>query len=206
MLWILLLFLITLIMLVILQRRANARALFKVIPEHHIIFDLETTGLNPDKNEIIEIGAIRIHRDSNHHDTFQVLVHPRKKIPAKITQLTGITQTMVDEEGVALNEAISEFLEFIGDLRLVSYNADFDMAFLKNAIRITKGEEFELINKVSCALRMARRAWPGLRSYKLSDLATMGNLSAEGTHRALGDCNRTAYIYGAAAMELKSPA
>lgn len=175
-----------------------------VLPEQFVVFDLETTGLKPDLHEIIEIGAIRVNRDSDNHDTFQSLVKPTKKIPKRITEITGITQAMVDKDGEDLEVILPQFLDFIGDLPLVTYNADFDMSFLKAAIDKTQARKGPLKNRVSCALKMARRAWPGLKSYKLPDLAKKGNLSDEGEHRALGDCKRATIVYAAAALELKS--
>lgn len=171
------------------------------LPEHFVIFDLETTGLNPDKNEIIEIGAIRVNRDSNKHDTMQTLVKPTNKIPKKITELTGITQDMVNADGVTLEEAIREFTNFAGNLNLVAFNAEFDMGFLRAA---AQAHSIKIDNSVSCALKMARRAWPGRKSYRLVDLAKDGGLSADGTHRALGDCQRALTVYTAAASRLKA--
>lgn len=173
------------------------------LPERFIVFDLETTGLKPQSNEIIEIGAIRVNRNSDNHDTFQALIKPTQKIPKKITGITGISQEMVERDGESLETALPQFLKFVGDLPLVSYNADFDMAFLNAAIRKTQAEELPN-NRVSCALKMARRAWPGLKSYRLPDLAKSSGLSDEDTHRALGDCKRTMIVYTAAATKLKS--
>lgn len=172
-----------------------------VLPSVFVVLDLETTGLDPDKHEIIEVGAIRVERDSENHATFEALVRPRTKITKRIAEITGITQVMVDEDGNELGETLREFKKFIGDHPLVSFNAKFDMAFLHNA---AKTHNLEINNRTSCALEMARRAWPGRESYKQADLAKVGNLSSEGTHRALGDCRRTVIIYSAAAEILKS--
>jgi DNA polymerase III epsilon subunit family exonuclease len=169
------------------------------LPEQFIVFDLETTGLDAGKDEIIEFGAIRVNRDSDHHEALQTLVRPSKKIPKKITELTGITQAMVESEGKPLTEAFQEFVAFIGDLPLVSFNAEFDIAFLNNA---AKQHSTEINNTVSCALKMARRAWPGRKSYRLADLAKDGNLSTKDSHRALGDCQRALIVYTAAASLL----
>jgi DNA polymerase III subunit epsilon len=174
-----------------------------ILPELFVVFDLETTGLKPEAHEIIEIGAIRVNRDSDIHDTFEALIQPSKKIPKKITEITGITQEMIDSKAEPLEMVLPQFLEFIGDLPLVSFNAEFDMAFLKAALDKMQGNA-SLPNRVSCALKMARRAWPGRNSYRLADLAKDGNLSADGTHRALGDCKRTIMIYSAAATILGS--
>lgn len=169
-----------------------------VLPEHFIVLDLETTGLRAESHEIIEIGAVRVNRDSNHHQTFQVFVKPTKKVPKKITEITGITQEIIDKDGVSLEQAICELQAFIGDLRLVCYNAEFDMAFLRQAAAKC-GRSIN--NPVSCALLMARRAWPRRKSYRLTDLAS-GSLSTSGAHRALKDCELTITVYGAAATTL----
>lgn len=178
--------------------RTRPRINLAPLPEQFVVFDLETTGLDPAKHEIIEIGAIRVNRDSSNHDTFQQLVKPSKRVPKKITELTGITQAMVDNEGEPLEKALREFLSFAGELRLVSFNAAFDMAFLHNA---ANKYSVTVSNQVSCALKMARRAWPGRRSYRLIDLAKDGHLSSAGTHRALGDCQRAMIVYAAAASQ-----
>ena len=206
MLWLFIAIIAALITYFILVKRKSgqtSQADLSILPERFVVFDLETTGLKPDTHEIIEIGAIRVNRDSDNHDTFQALVKPTKKIPKKITEITGITQDMVEKDGEPLKVLLPQFLEFVGDLPLVSYNAEFDMAFLTAAIRKTQAGK-QVNNRVSCALKMARRAWPGLKSYRLPDLAKIGNLSDEDNHRALGDCKRTMIVYTAAAAKLKS--
>lgn len=103
------------------------------LPERFVVFDLETTGLDPLKHEIIEIGAIKVDRNSTRHETFQYLITPSKKVPNRITAITGITQEMIDKEGRDPNEVLGEFITFIGDHRLVAFNANFDMSFIKAA-------------------------------------------------------------------------
>jgi DNA polymerase III epsilon subunit family exonuclease len=171
------------------------------LPQRFVVLDLETTGLDPERDEIIEIGAIRVNRDSDVHDTFSQLVKPIRRIPKKITEITGISQSMVDSEGAPLEEAIAGFVAFIEDLPLVAFNAEFDMAFLQIA---AKQRKLVISNPVSCALKMARRAWPGRKSYTLRNLAKQGGLSDERTHRALDDCKRTLIVYGAAVVVYQS--
>jgi DNA polymerase III subunit epsilon len=183
------------------SRRTNVVSIAH-LPEQFVVFDLETTGLNATKHEIIEIGAIRVNRDSTQHDTLQALIKPNKKVPNKIVELTGITQEMLDVDGGAIDEALRDFAAFVGDLRLVSFNAEFDMAFLNAATARCRMVPFN--NPVSCALKMSRRAWPGRKSYRLADIAKDGNLDSKDTHRALGDCQRTLTVYGAAASILRS--
>lgn len=172
-----------------------------ILPEEFIVFDLETTGLNPNTHEIIEIGAVRINKNFDTHISFQALIKPNKNLPSKITEITGITQENLDSHGENIDKVLLEFVDFIGDLRLVAFNADFDMQFLRAAV---KSNYVVINNPVSCALKMARRAWPGLKSYKLVDLAERGGLSFRGNHRAIKDCELTTTIYIAAAKKINS--
>jgi DNA polymerase-3 subunit epsilon len=203
---IIVLFIVAVVVLIRHARHARtmsaAAAALDVLPVRFVVFDLETTGLDVKKHHIIEIGAIRVNRDSTVHDTFQSLVKPGRRISKNIERLTGITQAMLDADGEPVASALQGFRDFIGDLPLVSFNAEFDMAFLAAA---GQKHGFAFANHVSCALTMSRRAWPGRRSYRLADLARDGKLSDEGTHRALEDCRRTMIVYGAAASQLQRP-
>ena len=181
------------------RHSVDVRPLTSLLPEQFIVLDLETTGLDPSRHEIIEYGAIRANTDSDTHTGFRTLVIPRKKIPQKITEITGITQAMVELEGLPPIEAFTQFVEFIGDLPLVTFNAQFDMAFLYSAAR---EHGITINNRYACALKRARRAWPGLQSYRLADLAKMGKLSDEDSHRALGDCKRALIVFTAATSKL----
>lgn len=171
-----------------------------ILPEQFIVIDLETTGLKAEQHEIIEIGAVRVNRDQSRHDTFQVFIKPTKKLPKKITKITGITQDVLDKEGVSLEQALNELQAFIGDHRVVFFNAEFDTAFLRKAAASCG---LTLKNPVSCALLMARRAWPRRKSYRLTELAKDGGISTAGAHRALDDCRMTIIVYGAAAAQLR---
>ncbi len=183
--------------------RASASAPIDIshLPDQFVVFDLETTGLDASKHQIIEIGAIRVNRSSDTHDTYQNLVRAKRKLPKKIVELTGITDELLKSDGVPLEDALNAFADFLGDLRLVSFNADFDLAFLHNAAT-EHGLEFR--NPTSCALKMARRAWPKRASFRLNDLARDGNLSMSNQHRALGDCERALHVYIAAASKLRA--
>lgn len=172
------------------------------LPDSFIVLDLETTGLDAESEEIIEIAAIKFTKDSTSHKTFQALIKPTKKIPKKITEITGITQAMVDSEGEVLVDVLKQFNNFIGDLRLVTFNAEFDMAFLRAAYE--KEGLDKIFNPVSCALKMARKAWPGRKSYKLDSLAVDGEFNDGKAHRALEDARRALIVYTAAVAKLKS--
>lgn len=170
------------------------------LPPQFVIVDVETTGLSPDHHQIIEIGAIKANRDSSEHITFQTLVKCKGKVPKKITDMTGITSEMLERDGRELEDAMTQFLDFAGDLRLIAYNASFDLGFLSNA---AKSINRELNNPVSDALDMARRAWPGRKSYKLVSLAKDGGLNTNGAHRSLHDCTVTLHVYCAASIKLR---
>jgi hypothetical protein len=103
---------------------------------------------------------------------------------------------MVDCDGRRLNDVLTDFIGFIEDLPLVTFNAPFDMGFLQNA---AKRHGFAINNPYTCALQMARRAWPELPSHRLADIARIRNLPDDDTHRALGDCERALLIFTAAA-------
>lgn len=171
------------------------------VPDRFIVFDIETTGLDPTTHEIIEIGAIRVNRDATTHDTLHAFVRPSQKVPERITQLTGITQEVLDKEGEALDEVMNQFLDFFGELPLVAYNAEFDVSFLRKALEQVKSPR-PFRNQTICALLMARKAWPERKSFRLADLSKDGNLDLSNTHRALADCRRTMIVYGAAARVL----
>jgi len=174
------------------------------LPDTFIVLDLETTGLDADRHEIIEIAAIRYRKGTTNHQTSQALVKPSKKVPKKITEITGITQEMVDAKGEALADVMRELMAFVGNGRLVTFNADFDMAFL-HAATSQLGRP-AISNPVSCALKMARRAWPKRRSFRLRDLASDGQFAGSTAHRALEDARCALIVYSAAVAELKAVA
>jgi DNA polymerase III epsilon subunit family exonuclease len=199
--WLIIIVLVVGIYLFIQSRRKEPD--LSMLPNQFVVLDIETTGLDPLRHEIIEIGAVKVNRDSNNHPTYQALIKPSERISKKITQITGITQNMIDKDGEDIESVLKEFIGFIGDLRLVAYNAKFDMAFLRTA---AKKYSLKINNPSSCALKMARRAWPGLKSYRLTDLANKGGLSTKGSHRALKDCELTITVYTSAASKLGSVA
>jgi DNA polymerase III subunit epsilon len=183
--------------------RPLAKPDLSMLPERFIVFDFETTGLSPQKHEIIEIGAIRVNRDSDLHDTFSTLVIPEGRITAKITQITGINRDMVKVDGLPLVDAIEQFREFVGTYPMVAFNCPFDRDFLHAACGRVKGEPFT--NDFHCALQLARRAWPGRNSYKLSAICADAGIRAQSgaAHRALPDCELAMRTFIAAAQNVR---
>lgn len=183
-------------------RRRSRRLNVDHMPEQCVVIDLETTGLDPTKHEIIEIAAIRYRRGQERHQTLQALIKPRQTVPAKITELTGITQEMVETQGEELGKALRELTVFLGESRVVSFNAEFDIGFIQ--VALAQHSLPPMTNSVSCALKMSRRAWPRRKSYKLVDLVADGKIGGGQAHRALEDARRALVVYAAAVSELKS--
>ena len=96
-------------------RSRSEKTDLSMLPEKFAVIDIETTGLDSAEHEIIEIAAVMVNRDSTRHETFTALVKPEKKLPKKITELTGITNEMLDREGERLNDAMLNFLHFVGN-------------------------------------------------------------------------------------------
>ena len=149
-----------------------------------IVFDLETTGLNPASEEITEIAAVRV-TDGAIQDSFQTYVNPHKPIPPEITDLTGISdETVADAPDLA--DAISKFLAWAGEGRypLVAHNAGFDMGFLRTACkRLSIERDFTAID----TLEMSRLMLPHLHKFKLNILAKELAVGPFEHHRASED-------------------
>lgn len=156
----------------------------KYVPDY-VVFDLETTGVNVIKDDIIEISAVKV-LGGKVADTFSTLVNPGRPIPYYATQVNGITDEMV-EDAPDIREALADFLAFAGDAVLVGHNIQsFDLNFVSNAAEGLFGKTVE--NDYIDTLHMARSCLPELSHHKLVDVASYFHISAEGAHRALNDC------------------
>lgn len=155
----------------------------------YLCVDLETTGLNPKLDKIIEIGAVRV-RSGQIADTFASFVHPGKVLPEKISALTGITQSDLEEAPV-IWEVMPHFLEFAGDLPLLGHGVLFDYSFLKRAA-VNMGLPFER-NAVD-TLKLSRKFLSDLPSRRLSELCGYFEIPMQ-AHRALEDARATHLLY-----------
>jgi CRISPR-associated protein Cas2 len=156
------------------------------------VIDLETTGLDHRKDQIIELAAVQL-QDGKAGREFSVLVQIQGKLPDEITKLTGITQADLQTKGQPLEEAMRKFHEFIGDGTLVCHNAGFEQGFLFMAAK--QCGMAPLTNVFYDTLRTAKRKISGVPNYKLETLAKYFGLKVEQTHRALADCHITLGIY-----------
>ena len=100
--------------------------------ESYVAFDLETTGLRPKYDKILEIGAVKV-ICGEVTQTYETFVDCGAEIPERITQLTGITQEMVAGSS-GTREAVERFLDFAGDSVLLGHNVLFDYSFMKRNV------------------------------------------------------------------------
>ncbi len=155
-----------------------------------VVFDIETTGFSPQKNQIIEIGAVKV-KDGVITDKFSTFVNPDVPIPFEIEQLTGINDNMV-LSSPQIDVALPEFLEFCRGCVLVAHNASFDVSFISYQAR-NQGLAFS--PTVLDTVAMARHLLPNLNRFKLDTVAKALNISLENHHRAVDDAKATAEIF-----------
>jgi len=161
-------------------------------PSSYAVIDIETTGLAPEKNEIIEIGAVKI---TEHEviDTFEVLVASQSVIPPNIERLTGITGQLIEKEGQEPLTALKSFIEFIGVYPLIAHNISFDIGFLNAAC--AKHEVGLIANELIDTLELSKKHVQGVKSYSLKNLAEIFQIETNTSHRSLQDCLTTHVLY-----------
>ena len=163
----------------------------KMIKEtEFVVFDLETTGLSPVKNEIIEIGAVKI-KNGEVVDEFSSMVKPTETIPEEITNITGIDDSMV-KDAPPFDKVFKEFVDFIDGSPLVAHNMDFDYSFIREPLsKYYKPEDITLLD----TLTLARAVLPKSKNHKLATLVDHFNINLENHHRALDDAQATAMLF-----------
>lgn len=158
----------------------------------YVVFDLETTGLSPFKDEIIEIGAVRVDKDGKIVGTFTTLVKPSQPVSEFIQNLTGISNEMLSD-APSIYTVLPRFADFVGDSILVGHNVTFDIAFVQQKAKIYKETKF--LNPYVDTLSLTRKVYPNLKSYKLQDLIKEFNLKTYAAHRALADVVATQQLF-----------
>lgn len=155
-----------------------------------ICFDIETTGLSANRDKITEIGAVKV-ENGQITDTFSTFANPGMPIPAKITELTGITDAMV-KDAPSQSEAVSAFLEFAGDNVLVAHNAPFDTSFIRKACENMNREyNYTSIDTVA----ISRAILTDIKNCKLDTVAKYLRLGDFNHHRATDDAEMLARIF-----------
>ena len=164
--------------------------LIREFPNNYTVIDIETTGLVPGVDEILEIAAFK-YRDNNIVDNFSSLVKVNS-IPDFIEKLTGINDKMI-KEASTIDNIIKEFYDFIGDDILVGYNVNFDINFLYDNLYETTG--IELKNNFIDIMVIAKRVLKGLDKYSQENVAKHYNINTDNLHRALDDCKVCSMIF-----------
>ena len=167
---------------------------------NYVIFDLETTGISPNYDEVIEISALKV-KGGEVVDEFNTLVNPGRKIPFGATKVNGIRNAMV-AEAPAFSHVLAEFLDFAEGLVLVGHNiARFDMKFIWRDAEQYFGEIPQ--NNYVDTLQVARKHLPKMEHHRLVDLAEHYGISSEGAHRALNDCYMNQKVYECMVAEMR---
>lgn len=155
-----------------------------------VVFDFETTGLDTNTCKVIELGAIKI-KNGEWVEEFSTFANPGVKISNEITELTSITQDMLDREP-SFSEILPDFLHFCKDCILVVHNQEYDIKILSRYCR-EEGYKFE--NKVHCTLALSNKFLPHLKSHKLVKVGEYFGYQNKHAHRAVGDVELTAKIF-----------
>ena len=156
----------------------------------YVAFDLETTGLSSQKDEIIEIGAVRM-QGGKELERLQTFVNPRRRLEQKIVELTGITDAML-ADAPSIETVLPEFLEFVGDRVLVAHNADFDTGFIREACR-KQGLPYGFTSVDT--LILSQNLLPHLNKFKLDVVSNALSLPDFNHHRAGDDAVTCGLIF-----------
>ncbi len=152
-----------------------------------VVLDFESTGLNTGKARIIEIGAVRL-ENGEVIESFEQLVDPGQPVGPEITEITGISDAMLQGQPKA-EEALPKLLAFIGDLPIAAHNAHFDASLMKAEL---KRLGLSYTGPVLDTLAYARKLYPELKSFRLAALCKHLGVSLKNAHRAVHDARATA--------------
>lgn len=157
----------------------------------YVVIDLETTGLDFQNDDVIELAALRI-REGRVADSFSRLISTGRELPKEIERLTGITQEMLCE-GDKEDEVIIEFLKFIGNEVLISHNSIFDLNFIKKMCRKYAIEPPH--NCVFDTLKLSRKKIHTIMNYRLVTIAEYFEIDISDAHRAESDARITMELF-----------
>jgi len=160
-----------------------------------VALDIETTGLDPEKEAIIEIGVCRFN-GSRIENEWKTLVNPGRHIPEFITNLTGITDEMV-RQAPRLRDVLNELSAFISDLPILGHNIQFDLSFFKRYGLFVLNERID-------TYEMAAVLMPSASRYNLGALGRALGIPLPGSHRALDDARLTHAVFHRLFAEAKA--
>lgn len=167
--------------------RENKGKSLLIFPTDYTVVDIETTGLSPEYDDIIEICALR-YRNKELVDKFSTLINPNYEIDNFIVELTGITNKMLSTAPL-IADVLPTLYSFLGSDILVGHNINFDINFLYDYCNYYLSKP--LSNNYVDTMRIARLLHKENRHNRLSDLSKQYNLSYDGAHRAEYDCMLT---------------
>lgn len=162
---------------------------------NYVTIDLETTGLSPKYEKIIELGAAKI-RNGKVTDVFSSFINPGKTLPERIVDLTGINESDVSQAPY-IEEVLEQFLEFLGEDVLLGHNLVFDYSFIKKA---AVNQKLVFDKQGIDTLKISRRFLTELESRKLEFLCQHYGIKLD-AHRALNDAIATHELYQKLASE-----
>ena len=146
-----------------------------------VFFDIETTGLNPEYNKLIEIGCIKVN-NGQIMETFSRIIDPKESLPEEIKRLTGLTEEDILNYGIEEDRAIKEFFDFIEDHPLIGHNIlNFDIPFIEIRGNI------KLKNRLSDTLIISKFLAPNLKSHSLRNALNQFGVPSDEYHRAIDD-------------------
>ena len=157
----------------------------------YVAFDLETTGLSLERDQIIEIGAVKV-RDGKISGKYNCIIHPEIEVSDFIINLTGIDRNML-KKGISLKEGVEGFLEFSRNFPVLGHNVMFDYKFMKKAAASFK-HNFE--REGVDTLKVARKLLGELENKKLETLCAHYHYVNQAAHRAYDDAVSASVLYG----------
>ena len=162
----------------------------KIMNSNIVVFDVETTGLNPEIDQIIELGAVKIER-GNIIEKFSTFIKPTIEIPYEVTELTHITNEMV-EDAPPIEQVIKEFYDFSRDCVLCGHNIiNFDIKFIRRFGRL---QNLEFDNNLIDTMNEARVSRLKISRFNLGTVTKALGIELKGAHRAWNDAYATAQV------------
>lgn len=173
--------------------RENKGKAVNALPEDYVALDLETTGLDPEWDSIIEIGMVRV-RHGEVAAEYSTLVNPGMPIDDFIAELTGITNDML-AAAPALPEVLPAARDSLGDDIILGHNINFDINFIYD--NCERQGLTPVSNDYIDTMRISRRVLPDLKHHRLGDIVNALGVDHAQAHRAIGDCHATIDCYKA---------
>ena len=153
-----------------------------------VALDIETTGLDSATDEIISIGAVKS-TNGEEIERFYRIIQPDKVISPKITDLTGLSQQKVEQEGISLEAALTDLRDFIGRFIVVGYNVAFDWGFIERGY--DKVGQDRLGNRIIDLLKVVRQKEVFLDNFRFETVLKYYQIENQDQHNSLADADAT---------------